>query len=73
MLAGLFSEWNSFYSDNTPIPYAVRIYPVSESTHVYYIAFTGIVQMMLIGMVMDLDVAALLNTELDCGRVRVNS
>lgn len=29
--------------------------------------------MMLIGMVMDLDVAALLNTELDCGRVRVNS
>ena len=29
--------------------------------------------MILIGMVMDLDVDALLNTELDCGRVRVNS
>ena len=30
MYAGLFSEWNSFYSDSTPIPYPVRIYPMSE-------------------------------------------
>ena len=36
MYAGLFSEWNSFYSDSTPIPYPVRIYPMSEFTPVYY-------------------------------------
>ena len=28
MYAGLFSEWSSFYSDSTPIPYYVRIYPL---------------------------------------------
>ena len=41
MYAGLFSEWNSFYSDSTPIPYSVRIYPVYEFTPVYYIVDMG--------------------------------
>ena len=36
MYAGLFSEWNSFHSDSTPIPYYVRIYPMYEFTPVYY-------------------------------------
>ena len=33
-----FSEWNSFCSDSTPIPYPVQIYPMSEFTPVYYIS-----------------------------------
>ena len=36
MYTGLFSEWNTFHSDITTIPYSIRIYPMYEFNPVYY-------------------------------------